>query len=527
MRDFPAITADRVRELADQWDAVREGRSKDEADRLVRDCAERLTAEPTGEHAYLWTLGLLMTAEHTGWLTGDGVEGAALVALDAADTALRERPCGHRWHPYEDDLGERQDGLAHLLPLLRNGRSEAEDEQWRDTATKEQWLCPRNIAGYARVAIDVIDPGAVADIPPRLPLIDARKAQHLRSILWDYPDVDPAYELSDYAAALRDHPEGDARAGLVVILHAACWYAVSGRIRGKWVLDEMVQALEAVLPALGDEPCAHRDGEHPQAGDDPAALATVGVHLLSTGGRGVYRRRGGIEGWHTPLEGWLCPAFLAGLAREALDRLLAGRDKLFGTRDTAHLDAEYLLPDGRLDIDTLTTTYRQSWVTEHDELVQNAALWAARRWAAGDGDGDSGGEGRERAVLLLLACWAVDGMVIDIPRSVLGVLQEVFERVDLAPLDEPCPHPGEHPWEGLERLASRGYGVVGYRDTLIGAHLNHLCAPGDFEAPDEPFAPDAWSCHRHVAGRVRDVLEVLYEVDESDEGDAGGDADGW
>ncbi|MDX3231434.1 hypothetical protein [Streptomyces sp. ME19-01-6] len=511
MRDFPAITADRVRELADQWDAVREGRSKDEADRLVRDCAERLSAEPAGDHAYLWTLGLLMTAEHTGWLTGDGVEGVALVALDAADSALRERACGHRRHPYEDDLDERHDHLARLLPLLRNGRSEAEDEQWRDAATKEQWLCPRNIAGYARVAIDIIDPGTVADVPPRLPLIDARKAGHLRSILWDYPHVDPAYELCDYAAALRALPDGDSRAGLVVILHAACWYAVSGRIRGKWVLDEMVGALEAVLPRLGDEPCAHRDGEHPETGEDPAALATVGVHLLSPGGRGVYRRRGGVGGWHTPLEGWLCPAFLAGLAREALDQLLAGRDKLFGSRDTAHLDAEYLLPDGRIDIDTLTTTYRQSWVTEHDELVQNAALWAARRYAAGAGDE------RERAVLLLLACWAVDGPAVDLPTSVVGVLEEIFEAVDPAPLDEPCPHPAEHPWRGLKRIAGRGYAVAGNPDALIGAHLNHFCAPEDFEAPDEPFAADAWSCPRHLAERVRDALEVLYEVKESDE----------
>ncbi|MES4903290.1 MULTISPECIES: hypothetical protein [unclassified Streptomyces] len=510
MRDFPAITADRVRELADQWDAVREGRSKDEADRLVRDCAERLTAEPAGELAYLWTLGLLMTAEHTGWLAGDGVEGVALVALDAADSALRERACGHERHPYEDDLDERHDHLARLLPLLRNGRSEAEDEQWHDAATKEQWLCPRNIAGYARVAIDIIDPGTVADIPPRLPLIDARKAGHLRSILWDYPHVDPAYELFDYAAALRAHPDGDSRAGLVVILYAACRYAVSGRIRGKWVLDEMIGALEAVLPGLGDEPCAHREGEHPGTGGDPAALATVGVHLLSPGGRGVYRRRGGIEGWHTPLEGWLCPAFLAGLAREALDQLPAGRDKLFGSRDTTHLDTEYLLPDGRIDIDTLATTYRQSWVTEHDELVQNAALWAARRYAAG------AGSERERAALLLLACWAVDGMVVDLPASVLGVLEEIFQAIDLAPLDEPCPHPGVHPWQGLERIAGRGYAVAGHPDALFGAHLNHFCAPEDFEAPDEPFAPDAWSCPRHLAGRVRDALEALHEVKQDD-----------
>ncbi|MER6141455.1 hypothetical protein ABT174_15500 [Streptomyces sparsogenes] len=522
MRDFPAITADRVRELAGQWAAVREGRAKDEADRLVRDCAERLAAEPAGELAYLWTLGLLMTAEHTGWLTGEGVEGAALVALDAADSALREHPCGHPRHPYEDDLDERHDHLARLLPLLRNGRSEAEDEQWRDPATKDQWLCPRNIAGYARVAIDIIDPGAVGDIPPQLPLIDARKAQQLRSVLRDHPHVDPAYELSDHAAALLAEPDGDSRAGLVVILYACRWYAVSGRIRGKWVLDEMIEALENALPGLGGEPCAHGAGGHPETGEDPAALATVGVHLLSPGGRGVYERRGGVEGWHTPLEAWLCPAFLAGLAREALDHLRAGREKLFGTRDTTHLDAEYLLPDGRIDIDTLTTTYRQSWVTEHEELVQNAALWAARRYATGAGDA------RERAVLLLLACWAVDGMVIDVPGSVLGVLQEILESVDPAPLDAPCPHPGEHPWQGLERIAGRGYAVVGSPDDLIGAHLNHFCAPDDFPAPEEPFAPEAWSCPRHLAGRARAALDVLREVkrDDGDGGDEGGGSGG-
>ncbi|WP_413103666.1 hypothetical protein [Streptomyces sp. Inha503] len=509
MTDMPATALSAPQEspepecvhFVDDWDGILHETDGGDADRVVLDCARRLAADPAGAEAYAWTLGLVMMAAHIGRFSRKDVAAVALEALHATDRRLREAPCAHRTHPYESDLDDRIDHFVDDLPLLTNGLAEDQDPDWEDDATKEQWLCPRDIAGYARVAIDIIAPGSVGGIPPRLPVRDARRAEDLRSIVWDYPSaaVDPAQELSAYARNLVANPLGYHRAGLVVVLHAACWYAASGRIRDRRVLDTMVDALEAVLPGLGGSSCAHGEGEHPEVGRDTAEQATVGIHLLSPGGRGVYRH------WHreeletAPLEAWLCPAFLAAIAREALDHLRTGRERLFGLRDTAHLDEALLRPDGRLDIERLTHAVR--FRCRDGQAAEDAGLWAARRFASGPADP------RERLVLLLVACWSVTSGGEAPPEAVHRDLRAILGavRADLAV--GACPHGDAHPWEVLAELAGRRH--FGFHEDPYGAHLNHLYAPGEYGAPEPSFGAEVWGCPRHVGERVGQALRVI------------------
>ncbi|MET7901190.1 hypothetical protein ABZS86_06830 [Streptomyces sp. NPDC005355] len=508
MTDMPVSALSACVHFVDDWDSVLNESYGGDSDGVVLDCARRLAADPAGEEAYAWTLGLVMMATYVGRFSGPGVVAAVLEALHATDRRLRDRPCAHRTHPYEGDLDDRLDHFVDDLPLLTNGLAEDEDAEWEDDATKEQWLCPRDIAGYARVAVDIIAPGSVGGIPPRLPARDARRAEDLRSIVWDYPSaaVDPGRELYAYAMSLSADPTGEQRAGLVVILHAACWYAASGRIRDKRVLDTMIDALEAVLPGFGDASCPHGTGvegageyEHPEVRKDTAEQATVGIHLLSPGGRGVYRhwQREGLE--TAPLEAWLCPAFLATIAREALDHLRTGRGRLFGIRHTAYLDEVLVRPDGRLDIDRLTCAVRRR--CRDGQAAEDAGLWAARRFAAGPADP------RERAVLLLVACWSVTSGEEPPPEAVHRDLRAILGTVDAAPLGEPCPHGDAHPWQQLAELVRGRH--FGFHEDPYGDHLNHLYAPDEYDTPERPFAPGEWSCPRHLAERARLALRGI------------------
>ncbi|MFH8806885.1 hypothetical protein ACH4GZ_06445 [Streptomyces hygroscopicus] len=518
MTDMPATALSDSSELpecvhfVDDWDGILHETYGGDADRAVLDCAGRLAADPAGQGAYAWTLGLVMMAAHIGRFSRKDVTAAALEALHTTDRRLREAPCAHRTHPYESDLDDRLDHFVDDLPLLTNGLAEDEDPDWEDDATKEQWLCPRDVAGYARVAVDIIAPGSVGGVPPRLPARDARRAADLRSIVWDYPGagVDPGQELSGYARDLLADPLGRHRAGLVVVLHAACFYAAGGRIRDRRVLDTMVDALEAVLPGLGDAPCAHgagndtgdHTGGHPEVGRDTAEQATVGVHLLSPGGRGVYRHWHREEVETAPLEAWLCPAFLAAIAREALDHLRAGRERLFGVRDTAHLDEVLLRPDGRLDIARLTRAVR--FRCRDGQAAEDAGLWAARRFAAGPADP------RERLVLLLVACWSVTSDEEPPPEAVRRDLRAILGAVETAGAARPCPHGDAHPWEVLTELMRGRH--FGFHEDPYGAHLNHLYAPREYDTPERPFDPEAWSCPRHLAERIRLALRVIESV---------------
>ena len=63
-------------ELSRAWDKIREdyrSSRNGEYDRRVLDCAARLAADPGGETAYVWTLGLAVMARYIAWLPGDNV----------------------------------------------------------------------------------------------------------------------------------------------------------------------------------------------------------------------------------------------------------------------------------------------------------------------------------------------------------------------------------------------------------------------------------------------------------------------
>ncbi|MFD7132004.1 hypothetical protein [Streptomyces sp. NPDC059894] len=121
------ITDDKpLDELARAWDEIREeydDARNDAYDRTVLDCAARLVADPAGESAHVWTIGLLMTAPYLAWAPGDGVVPKARAALEAADAALRDRPCEHGTHPFREHEAEYDADLAEQLRTLSDGET--------------------------------------------------------------------------------------------------------------------------------------------------------------------------------------------------------------------------------------------------------------------------------------------------------------------------------------------------------------------------------------------------------------------
>ncbi|MHC3814978.1 hypothetical protein [Streptomyces sp. DT9] len=122
MVDTDGTTLD---ELSEIWEDIRENcqesRNSDH-DRTVLNCAAWLAADPGGESAHVWTIGLTMMAPYLTWLPGEGVAQQAVSALEAADRTLRERPCAHDSHPYRSHDEEGDEYLAELLPALDGSR---------------------------------------------------------------------------------------------------------------------------------------------------------------------------------------------------------------------------------------------------------------------------------------------------------------------------------------------------------------------------------------------------------------------
>ncbi|MFK0259645.1 hypothetical protein [Streptomyces sp. NPDC090445] len=338
MIDIPDPPAAR---LIEAWGRLSATSDRAEADPLVLDCARRLLADPGGEAAYVWVFGLVRMAGYLSWRPGQEAEQSALDALLAVDRALEDASCAHASHPYEDALKEL-----------------VEDEVWlaapdnpttlvAGTPEDDTWLCPANVLGFARVTADVIAPFTVrGGIPELVPDAHADSLSSLSSVLNDHPYGDPGEELSFQAGNLPLHPTKGVRAGHVVTLHASQWYAISGRITEKSVFDDMIAGLEAVLPHLGDTTCKHTVAEHPELDSDPSGNAMTGYYLRSPGGRAELWSWDEDEG----LARWLCPAFLRGLADEALVNLRNERNSRFDAQDNSSRDAEYAHPDGRLDI---------------------------------------------------------------------------------------------------------------------------------------------------------------------------------
>ncbi|WP_328868919.1 hypothetical protein OHT76_01845 [Streptomyces sp. NBC_00287] len=309
--------------LARSWEEIREGYydfRNDAYDRTVLECAARLAADPGGESSYVWTIGLLMMAPYVAWAPGDGVVPEARAALEAADGALRGRACEHGTHPYREHEAECDEDLARQLCGLSDASAE-----WEENHPREQWLCLRNVAGLARIALDIIEPGSAPDVPPRLPIGAQDTIDTLSALLHGYPEpgTDVDEEISGQAAELRSAKPAD-RPGHLLVVMALSWYAVSDFVRNVSVLDELIAALEATLPHYPDATCAH-DGHPalPRSGPNAAAL---GIRLSSSGGRALYERRA----HQPPLEHLLCPVVLADITKKSLSALRARRAELLG-----------------------------------------------------------------------------------------------------------------------------------------------------------------------------------------------------
>ncbi|MEV4503535.1 hypothetical protein [Streptomyces klenkii] len=493
---------DTLDELSQAWDDIRENFQdyfNDEYDRTVLDCAARLAADPGGGTAYVWTLGLAITAPYTARLPGEGVRQAVAAALEAADGAGRDRPCDHASHPYREHDDDHDVHLADQLRQLAD-----ETAEWDEERPRDEWLCPHNTAGFARIALDVIAPGTVADVPPRIPVDDRATIATLSSLLHGYPqpgtDIDE--EISSQAASLAAAEPAD-RAGRLQVVRAVSWYAVSGMVRTKSVIDGLVEAVERALPHFEGASCAHE--QHPVLPGSGPDAAELGVMMSSPGGRGVYERIRAEEGWGAPLEKVVCPVLMAEVAEDVLTRLRERREVLFGHRDTSHADAEYLRADGRLEIERIAD--RLDYSSRNEPYADDLGLWAARRYErAGD---------RERAVLLLTI---YQTMKISYPSPPLPVVRGVLptlRAVAAAPRPDACAHDDEHP-------------TLRYAEFRRG--MPHFYAPEEFppegltkEGPaqdEERRSAEAWTCPRFAAAVAEECvkgLEGLYEEAAEDE----------
>ncbi|MEV0488854.1 hypothetical protein [Streptomyces atratus] len=472
-------------EPIENWSAVTTGSAQDQADPVVLECARLLAAEPGGEQALPLTFALVGMAPYIVRRQGAPVGRAAVDALGTAAQALEARPCGHETHPYLTALEEWDTDADGLLG--------APDVQVPLDSREAAEACPRNAAGWATIAADVILPGSTAEIPQIVPENHQQAIGSLNGVLNDHPYGDPFWDLEPHAAPPRVLTRASL-AGYVVVAHASCWYVGSGRIRRRSLLDDMIEGLDSVLPLLPDEECAHQDGEHPGLDGGTDSQARDGIQLQSPGGRAGLREDH-EDGYGASLEAWTCTTFLRRLAVEARDHLSDAVDELFGTRDTEHLDAVYPLPDGRLDIKPLSERY----APYRDETASaGAALWAARRYDEIGPDGNP----LDRTVLLLLTSAAADTLELPygVAREILGILRDAAAALPAGAAGAECAHPGGHV-PGSERSADRA------------AHIAHLYVPDNCPAPgtDSGFGGEPRTCPVHLAEAVAKGIAEIEE----------------
>ncbi|WP_326623082.1 hypothetical protein OG863_39160 [Streptomyces decoyicus] len=297
-------------------------------DRRVLDCAARLAADPGGSLAYVWVFGMVVAGRYLNWLPGDGVKEAALRALRTAEAALSAPGCAHASHPYEIHDEEEDEELAGwLVPLLD------ESEEWYEDWSRDQWRCPCNAAGFARIALDALDPGSVTNVPPRLPQEAHDTLDSLSAFLEGYPQcgTDVEAEIEEQGWALKAAEAPDDRSGRIMVVRAVAWYAASGVVRRKAVLDGLISALEKALSHYDAGTCPHGDDEHPVLPDTAPAAAAIGIELSYPGGRALYeRRRAENDKCSASLELLLCPGFIVEIGQESLTLLRERRDRFFG-----------------------------------------------------------------------------------------------------------------------------------------------------------------------------------------------------
>ncbi|MER6046261.1 hypothetical protein ABT168_02010 [Streptomyces sp. NPDC001793] len=310
----------KLNELSHAWEEVRENYdtlSNDEYDAGVLECSTRLAANPSGELAYAWTIGLVLMAPYLAYAIDDTGKPEALAALRATDGALRDRTCPHDEHPYAEHEEEFDLDLAEQLRGLVDPTAD-----WDEDHSRETWRCPRNVAGFARIATDIIEPGSAQDVPPRLPVDTENTIKTLSAVLHGYPDpgTDLAWALTSPALDLRGATTED-RPGHLLTVRAVGFHAGSDMWEDISVLDELIDALEQALPHYADATCDHV--QHPELPQPAPDLAELGITLATAGGRARYERNRYEDG--APLEALLCPAVLADLATDTLDRLRARR----------------------------------------------------------------------------------------------------------------------------------------------------------------------------------------------------------
>ncbi|MFI7011313.1 hypothetical protein [Streptomyces sp. NPDC050145] len=318
----------RAGQLIDAWDEMRECVDHDpqEYERLVAECARELAADPGGPLAYRWTLGLVLALPYLATRKPEDSDAeAAFGAASTADRALPGEPCEHREHPFQGSLEEELECVPDVLREL-GGDEVGGEGLWPDPRqSREAWLCPRNIAGYARVVMESLRPGSAGgDVPPFLPFEERYELEGLTAIMEGYPltrTFDVAFDLSFAASALQE-ATGEDLAGRVFTATAVTWYveveADPEHEEAQQLVAELVAAFERVLELLGEGgPCAH--DAHPALPDDTTEALWVGAHLASARGRAVYVQwpREGVP----PLDSARCSAFVAATARDSLARL--------------------------------------------------------------------------------------------------------------------------------------------------------------------------------------------------------------
>ncbi|GAA2099405.1 hypothetical protein GCM10009801_70970 [Streptomyces albiaxialis] len=474
------MTNDDLDELLRSWAAVYDDFPSQSGthDMAVLNCAGELADDPAGELAHLWTFGLVVIGRHVTWLPGKGTREEAVRALRDADEALRDRPCAHDAHPYEEHEAEDDTELLGRLRELAD-----ESAEWNGEGTREEWRCPRNVAGFARIALDIIEPGSVTDVPPRLPVEADQEIEELSALLHGYPKgwTDINETITSHAESLR-RASGEDLPGRIMTVRALGWYAVSGMVRDKSVLDELAEALDAAYGKLADAMCEH--DWHARLPKDGPHAAEIGVILSSPGGRAAFERSQRRSG-RAPMDRVVCPVFARELAVGSLRQVEERRENLFGERDTAHLDAEYLLDGGRLDIEKIAERIdKKAW---NEEFADDLGLWAARRYEASEDES-------ERAALLLTAYQTMRNAY---PSPVLAAVRGVSSVMrPLAAADAgECAHEDAHPT--LRYVAFR-------------KGLPHLVAPEAHPAdPEESRSPESWACPVFAAEVARDCLQDL------------------
>ncbi|MGX1887208.1 hypothetical protein [Streptomyces sp. NPDC055287] len=170
-------TPDEWSALVADWDSLRHGYYLGDKDEAVFRCVRHLRADVTGPQALLWTLGLVALSPYVGWGgPGPDVEASVMDVLTAVTRAHGGHVCEHEQHPFEpfeDDMDLHLDRLPGALEVLSNpatvrfGNLALEDDDDDDDLRNEEsvltaphllerWRCPRNAAGFARVALEYI-----------------------------------------------------------------------------------------------------------------------------------------------------------------------------------------------------------------------------------------------------------------------------------------------------------------------------------------------------------------------------------